>query len=172
MHAYWCLKGTVLELVLSQPFYCLGELVTTASHPLGNYLIAVSLHDHSMWLVYNAWDPLYAVTEDDLEGATGWDSDDYCDDSAAIELERQKWFRPDYDSCWAKFPGLTTGRTLMAKLADNVHTWQFDHSAELRMDPVWTDNDVVPAFVCARLTTDGYIFRPHVNRRYGYLSEQ
>lgn len=56
----------------------------------------------------------------------------------------------------------------MAKFADDVRTWHFDDTAEgeLCMDPVWVDNDVVPAFICARLMTDGYVVRPHVGKSY------
>lgn len=123
----------------------------------------------SLWLIFNAWDRHVSVTDDDLEDAAELDDVSYFDQSAAIELERQKWFRPDTDSSWAHFPGLTR-RTLMAKLADNVHTWHFEHLAELRMNPVWTGEDAVPAFVCAHLTSDGYVVRPRIDREYACLS--
>lgn len=102
-------EGTTLELVLSQPFYCLGELVTTSSS-LGNYIVTVSLHDQSLWLIYDACNPLSLVTEDELEDATGWNTDAYFDKSTAIELGSQKWFRPDYDPCWASFLAFPGGR--------------------------------------------------------------
>lgn len=167
-------EGAALELAWSQPFFYLGELGRT----LGNYIVAVSLHDQSLWLIYNAWDSSYHVDEEDLEDGTGWDDDTYYDSlPAVIELERQKWFRPDYDPHWAKIPSLAAGRTLMIKLADNVQTWHFDDpaGAELRTDAVWRsrdDDDVVPAFVPARLTSDGYAFRPHVDGRYGDSRQQ
>lgn len=113
-----------------------------------------------------------------MEDGTGWDDDTYYDSwPAAVEVERQKWFRPDYDPHWAQIPSLAAGRTLMIKLADNVQTWHFDDpaGAELRMEAVWRacdDDDVVPAFVPARLTSDGYAFRPRVDSRYGDSRQQ
>ncbi|KAI9825169.1 MAG: hypothetical protein M1826_007094 [Phylliscum demangeonii] len=121
---------TPLEFALSQPFYNLGELRK-------DYVVAVSLHDYSLWLIYNAWDSSYCVDEDELEDGTDMDDDAYFDLSEALALESKRWFRPDYDPCWAQLPGLD-GKTLMAKLADNVYTWHFSHSPqpELRMDPI------------------------------------
>lgn len=102
------------------------------------------------------------------------DDDDYLDQSPVIELERQKCFRPGRDPLWAQFPGLPHRRMLMVRVADNVHTWHFNDPAgpELLMDLIWTDDDVVPAFICARLSADGYVVRPHVDRNYGALSQQ
>ncbi|KAI9793443.1 MAG: hypothetical protein M1816_000337 [Peltula sp. TS41687] len=173
-------QDITLKLCISQPFYYLGELVTTIRPDYeerrpNNYIVAVSLYDLSVWLIYNAWDYWYAVDEDDLEDGIRWDNDAYLDQSPVIDLERQKCFRPDRDSLWARFPGLP-GRTLMVKIADNVHSWHFNDPAgpELRMDPIWTchDGDVVPAFICARLTSDGYVIRPRVDREYGALSQE
>ncbi|KAI9807712.1 MAG: hypothetical protein M1826_004551 [Phylliscum demangeonii] len=81
---------TSLEFALSQPFYNLGELRE-------DYVVAVSLHDYSLWLIYNARDSSHTCSEDELEDGTEMDDDAYFDESAAIELESKRWFRPDYD---------------------------------------------------------------------------
>lgn len=66
----------------------------------------------------------------------------------------------------------------MAKVADNVQSWKFKLSTPLRLVPVWTDDkvddkvdgdQVVPAFVCARRTTDGHVVRPRVDAGYGMI---
>lgn len=161
-------QGTALKLALSQPFYYLGDLALTCPQ-LDHYVVAVSLHDLSLWLIYNAWSGSSSVADDDLEDATALDDDSYFDDSAATEMELKRWYLPDSDPSWAHFPGLAR-RTLMGKLADNVQTWHFDHSAEVRMQPVWTDEDVVPAFVSACLTSDGYAIRPQISWGYSCRS--
>lgn len=157
-----------LEQTFSQPLYYLGELAPTSLR-LDHYVVAVSLYDLSLWLIYNAWNRYPDVTQDDLDDIADPNDDDASMDQKAEELECQKWFRPDQDPAWAHFPGLA-GRTLMAKLANNVQTWPFSEAAEVCMIPVWKAEDVVPAFVCARLTSDGYAVRPKVDRTYANSS--
>lgn len=164
-------QARVLRDVLSCPFYYLGKLSQTVSPELraSNYIVAVSLYDNSLWLIYNAWNYEYQVTEDDLEGEVGWDDDAYLDQAPIQEIEREKCFRPTSDPLWASFPGLPA-RTLMIRLANDVSTWHFDEpdGPELLMDPLWFGDDVVPVFICARLTSNGQIVRPRIGRNYAY----
>ncbi|KAI9815423.1 MAG: NADPH oxidase 4 [Phylliscum demangeonii] len=122
-----------LDLIVRAP---MNEMFDTRVKWREDYVVAVSLHDYSLWLIYNAWDSSYTCSEDELEDGTDLDDDAYFDESAAFELESKRWFRPDYDPDWGQFPGLD-GKTLMAKLADNVYDLHFRYSprAELLMDP-------------------------------------
>ncbi len=45
----------------------------------------------------------------------------------------------------------------MAKLAEHVQVWPFDEAAKVRMRPVWNAEDVMPAFVGARETSDAFL---------------
>ncbi|KAI9830109.1 MAG: hypothetical protein M1826_005103 [Phylliscum demangeonii] len=137
--------GTELDTVISQPFFYLGTV--NGPYPDGSYIAAISLHDRSLWLVYNAWNSFPYI--DDSE-----DDEEFIPYDQAVEdaRERPYWFRPDISPDWASFPGLS-GKTLMAKLADDVRTWSFDDAHPFCMSSVWTgQGDVVPAFVCARRT--------------------
>ncbi|KAI9833400.1 MAG: hypothetical protein M1826_007498 [Phylliscum demangeonii] len=155
-----------LDAVICQPFYHLGTLNVNDPYRDGSYITAVSLHDYSLWLIYNAWNGLPHIDSEDESDDVG--SGPY-DDAVEDARERPYWFRPDTNPDWASFPGLS-GKTLMAKLADDVRTWPFyDPEAHpFRMSSVWSQGDVVPAFVCARVTEKGEVVRPAIGPRYGY----
>lgn len=139
----------MFNAVVAQPFYYLGELRlplgSTGEIGSANYYVAVSLLDRSLWLVYNAW----TVKEGDREDYENPNDPD-------LELLPPGPFRPDWDPSWAELPGLT-GRTLMAKVADDVRTWDFgaNPDVEMRLEQAWTSDLVVPSFVCALISPDG-----------------
>ncbi|KAI9829181.1 MAG: hypothetical protein M1826_005776 [Phylliscum demangeonii] len=155
--------GSALDAVLSWPFFYLGTL--NAPSPEGSYIAAISLHDRSLWLIYYAWNDSPYLDDSS-------DDDPYAlfDQAEADARESPFWFRPDTSPNWASFPGLA-GKTLMAKLEDDVRTWHFDDHKELqfRMASVWTgQGDIVPAFVSARCTEKGEVIRPAIGPRYGF----
>lgn len=60
-------SNSALELTLSQAFCYLGDLAMTCvpdEQRLISYIVAVSLHDLSLWLIYSAWDHRYPVDDD------------------------------------------------------------------------------------------------------------
>lgn len=138
--------STTFDRVIAQPFFYLGQLRLpghkTGERFPGDYYVAASLFDHSIWLVYNPWNANW----EDLEEHS--DAEDEID---RLQDPSRQSFRPDWDPAWARLPGLS-GRTLMAKVAPDVRTWDFGASSEVEMqlDQAWTGEDVVPSFVCAR----------------------
>lgn len=147
---------TSLSVILLHPFYYLGRLTTVKSNDGTcedlDYIVIVSLCDHSIWVVYHAWDDRYSEDDDSF---TTEDTDDTC------STEQQGPFRPDFDEHWAELPGLS-GKTLMAKVASNIYEWRFDgHDIqELNFEQVWSRDDMVPVFVCARKTDDAKVVSP------------
>lgn len=118
-----------------------------------DYLLAVSVYDKSLWLIYNVWN--YYDRGDDVD-----DDEDEEDPHRPLGFD---WnlshpFRPDSDPNWAKLPGLL-GRMLMVKIANHVRTWHFGDPTgeEMLMQQGWTEKGVVPTFRCARVAEMGKV---------------
>lgn len=76
---------------------------TMSRRQLEQYLVAVSLYDHSLWMIYNAWDrhPEWKMEDED----TQWESDEAYD-----MAECPYWFLPESEpASWARFEGLPGG---------------------------------------------------------------
>lgn len=100
-------------------------------------------------MIYDAWDygdDTYCIDSDD--------EDRYQEENDG-EVAHSS-FRPDVNPFWASLPGVN-GRTLMARIAESVHSWPFEEGEELCLSQTWIANDVVPVFLRARLSREGKV---------------
>lgn len=117
----------------------------------------MSLYDLSVWMIYDAWDyrdDTYCIDSDDEDGY----------DEENDGEERHSSFRPDVNPSWASLPGVN-GKTLMARIAESVHSWPFEGSAELCLNQAWVADDVVPVFLRAHMSREGKVVHPERHGR-------
>lgn len=150
--------GTHLQTKpLRHPFLYLGDLGRSERRQGGqdaatDYVLAVSLYDLSVWMIYDAWDygdDTYCIDSDDEDGNEEEEDGEV----------RHSSFRPDVNPSWARVPGVK-GNTLMARIAESVHSWPFEGAAELRLSQAWIANDVVPVFLRACVSQEGKVVHP------------
>lgn len=142
--------------VVHHPFYFLGNLFIVSQSlkqvpELGEYYVAVSLFDHSLWLIYDAWDDLWQENDYD-------DEDDILDDEEAV---RPGPFRPAWGSSWARLP-YTDGRVVIAKIGCDVRTYGFSATEDIQIEQMqgWCEEDAVPGFICAETGDGGRVVKP------------
>ncbi|KAI9786751.1 MAG: hypothetical protein M1816_007822 [Peltula sp. TS41687] len=150
---------------LRHPFLYLGDLGRSERRPPAagqhatvttDYVLAVSLYDLSVWMIYDAWD--YG---DDTHCVDSSDDDDEEEEEEEEEQGevRHSSFRPDVNPFWARVSGVK-GSMLMAKIAEDVRSWPFEAAAELRLSQTWIANVVVPVFLRARVSREGRVVHP------------
>ena len=139
-----------LGFILNHPFFYLGGLGIVCQahgHALerDEYAVAVSLLDHSLWIIYDAWDDW-------------WDGVDDDDILFSEEPVHPGPFRPARGIQWAQLPHREK-RVLMGKVADDVQAWDFSATREMQIQHIqeWPEEDIVPVFINARVTNDGRV---------------
>ena len=115
-------------------------------------LLLSSLYDLSIWLIYDAWDGMHDADADS-------EDEEYFDERT--RARHQGPFRPDWYPSWARWPDIP-GRHLLFKVADCVQDWPGlkQVGCKQRLRPVWSSDDFVPTFLCARSTSKGEIIHP------------
>ncbi|KAI9777665.1 MAG: hypothetical protein M1816_004608 [Peltula sp. TS41687] len=136
--------------ILSRPFFLLGDLgIICHAHEhdfeRGEYVVAVNLLDHSLWITYDAWDDWWEEADEDEINLTD-------------EPVHPGPFRPAWRTRWAQLPH-GEKRALMGKVADDLRTCDFSEMRELQVQHVqdWPEKDAVPVFINARVDNDGKV---------------
>ena len=84
-----------------------------------DYVVAVSMLDSSVWVVYGAWgknlwyDETQTQTPSQYEPRKSW----------PVKMSSKGRFQPERDRSWGRLKGCDERRLLTAKIADDVKSW-------------------------------------------------
>ena len=108
-----------------------------------DYVVAVSMLDSSVWIIYEAWDK--KVWSDEMQMTTRYEPRKSWLDTTSSKGH----FQPERDRNWGCLRGCDERRLLTAKIADDVKSWaalgSFDGPIRLRRGSM--EDGSVPVFV-------------------------
>ncbi len=113
------------------------------------HFAAVDTSDQSVWMFYQAW-----YEDEELWEYDGYDLD--------YEIPSYGRFRPEREPDWARLEGYDSRRRVMAKLADDVRSWQLgSFDTPLVMGDNVLPDEMLPVFIYVGLDQDDNLVVPH-----------